>query len=142
MSGMQEFTQNEKDDISKKVEKLAKNNFKQLSIPAWRPTNTIMSTMLIFGFFSVLFLGIGVLLYHSSDGIFELTMRYDDKDKCYSQYPNSTKFPLDCTIDFFQIDDNKPNITSAPKDQDFFVYYELTRFYQNQRRFYKSRILK
>jgi len=79
--------------------------------------------MLVFGFFAVIFIGIGILLYHSSDGIFQLVKRYDDAPDCTENMGGT------CAIDFFQIDDDKKSITSAPKDQDFFVYYELTRFY-------------
>jgi len=38
---MQEFSPEEKEKISKKVEKLRKSSFKQLEIPNWRPENTI-----------------------------------------------------------------------------------------------------
>ena len=67
---MEFIDQQKKEEIAKKVEKLKNNSFKQLSIPNWRPVNTIQSTMLVFGFFAVVFIGCGALLYHSSDGIF------------------------------------------------------------------------
>ena len=38
---MEVFDQKQKDEIAKKVEKLKNNSFKQLSIPNWRPENTL-----------------------------------------------------------------------------------------------------
>jgi hypothetical protein len=38
---MEEFDQDTKDEISKKVEKLRKSKMKQIEIPNWRPVNSI-----------------------------------------------------------------------------------------------------
>ena len=79
---MQEFDQETKDKIAAKVEKLKSSKFKQLELPSWRPKNSVLGTMLVFGFFSFIFVGIGILLYIKSDDIFELTKRYDNNKEC------------------------------------------------------------
>ena len=77
-----EFDQETKDKIKAKVEKLRNSKFKQLELPSWWPKNTICTTMLVFGFFSIVFVGIGILLYYKSDEIFELVKRYDNETEC------------------------------------------------------------
>lgn len=62
-----DLTQEEKNKIRDKIEKLKQSKFKQQTLPAWRPVPTAMSTMLTFCFFSIVFLAIGVVLFIMSD---------------------------------------------------------------------------
>jgi len=64
-----DITEEEKNLIRQKVEKLKNSRFKQQTLPAWRPIPSFRSTMITFTVFGVIFLGLGVLLYIMSDKI-------------------------------------------------------------------------
>lgn len=113
----------EKQRIREKIEKLKQSKFKQQTLPAWRPVPTAMSTMFTFSIFSVIFLAIGIVLQVMSDKITELDVRYDDK--CEVQTDQL------CEVDFHTIDTS----IAGP----IYVYYQLDNFYQNHRRYVKSR---
>ena len=116
----------EKQRIREKIEKLKQSKFKQQTLPAWRPVPTAMSTMFTFSIFSVIFLAIGIVLQVMSDRIMELEKRYDDV--CLSLIQKEDK---NCTIDFQTID--------TKIEGPIYVYYQLDNFYQNHRRYVKSR---
>jgi len=67
-----DITEEEKNLIRQKVEKLKNSRFKQQTLPAWRPIPSFRSTMITFTVFGVIFLGLGVLLYIMSDQIQEV----------------------------------------------------------------------
>ena len=77
-----DVTAAEKQRIRDKIEKLKQSNFKQQTLPAWRPVPTLMSTLLTFLVFSVVFLALGINLYNSSNEIIELEKRYDNVPEC------------------------------------------------------------
>ena len=52
----------EKQRIREKIEKLKQSTFTQSTLPAWSPVPTAMSTMFTFSIFSVIFLAIGIVL--------------------------------------------------------------------------------
>lgn len=87
-----EVSEEEKQRIREKVEKLKASKFKQQMLSAWRPVPTFASTMVIFGIFGVVFLSLGIVLYVMSDKIQEARIRYDNHSECKS--PNVT-LPLD-----------------------------------------------
>jgi hypothetical protein len=115
----------EKQRIREKIEKLKQSKFKQQTLPAWRPVPTALSTMLTFGIFSVIFLAIGIVLQVMSDSITELEKQYDEDCLDHIQTGNLCKIP-------FQ------TITSKIEGP-IYVYYQLDNFYQNHRRYVKSR---
>lgn len=117
----------EKQRIREKIEKLKQSKFKQQTLPAWRPVPTAMSTMLTFSIFSVIFLAIGVVLQVMSDRIMELEKRYDNVDECFTNIQKTEN----CTIPFQTID--------SRIEGPVYVYYQLDNFYQNHRRYVKSR---
>lgn len=120
----------EKQRIREKIEKLKQSKFKQQTLPAWRPVPTAMSTMFTFSIFSVIFLAIGVVLYVMSDQIVELSTRYDEQ--CYSSIQKIVDGKqVQCRIDFHQVESE----INGP----IYVYYQLDNFYQNHRRYVKSR---
>jgi hypothetical protein len=84
-----------------------------------------MSTMLTFSVFSVIFLAIGIVLQVMSDRIMELDKRYDQECLQYMQNEQN------CVIDFQTID--------SKIEGPVYVYYQLDNFYQNHRRYVKSR---
>jgi hypothetical protein len=123
-----DITEEEKNLIRQKVEKLKNSRFKQQTLPAWRPIPSFRSTMITFTVFGVIFLGLGVLLYIMSDQIQEVGVQnYDDDALCKNTNgsPKTT-----CTLDFWVNDTIKAPV---------YIYYQLDNFYQNHRRYVKSR---
>ena len=82
--------------------------------------------MIIFGIFGLIFLTLGITLYVMSERIQGVVQQYDD---CELRTPDSGKVS-DC-VKTITIDSDIP----AP----IYVYYQLDNFYQNHRRYVKSR---
>lgn len=95
-------------------------------LPAWRPVPSYGSTMIIFVIFGVIFLTLGIALYVMSDKIQEATFNYNTV--CGTPMLNGSisicnkQFDIETTM-------------IAP----VYVYYQLDNFYQNHRRYVKSR---
>lgn len=90
-------------------------------LPAWRPVPSFGSTMILFGIFGFVFLIIGVTLYVLSDKIQEVV---------YLDYNLACTDPQFCSLSL-QIEEDI--------QQPVFVYYQLDNFYQNHRRYVKSK---
>jgi hypothetical protein len=101
-------------------ERIKNSRFKQQNLPAWRPVPTMGSTIFIFVSIGIIFITFGIILSYYSNKINEIKFRYDDQ--C----------PINDTCQL-QI-----NITYTMK-KDIMIYYELDNFYQNHRRYVKSR---
>jgi virulence-associated protein VapD len=116
----------QRQEVLAKVQKLRDSKFKQQTLPAWRPIPSFRSTMITFTVFGIIFLGLGILLYVMSDQIREEVVgSYDDDPVCKPKPLGSEcTFPLEI----------KEKIV-AP----VYVYYQLDNFYQNHRRYVKSR---
>jgi len=71
-----------KKEIDDKIAALKNSKFKQQMLPAWRPVPSFGSTMITFGLFGVVFLGLGIMLYVLSDKIQELSLQYDSTEFC------------------------------------------------------------
>jgi len=102
-------------------------------LPAWRPVPSFGSTMVIFGIFGVVFLTLGVTLYVMSDKIQDSVKQYDNDPNCLT--PQIPPFeggvnPNTCTVEL-----NIDTDIEGP----VYVYYQLENFYQNHRRYVKSR---
>jgi hypothetical protein len=89
-------------------------------LPAWRPVPSFGSTMIIFGVFGIIFLTLGVVLYVMSEEIQGVSKKYND----------ICEIGKSCTITV-----DVENEIKAP----VYVYYQLDNFYQNHRRYVKSR---
>lgn len=131
---MAEINEDDLMQIQEKIDKLKQSKFKQQMLPAWRPVPSFGSTMIIFGIFGFIFLALGVTLYIMSNNIQSVTQQYDTI--------------CDGTIKPLSEDDSNPNAgnpcTIAITVQDtieppIYVYYQLDNFYQNHRRYVKSR---
>ena len=104
-------------------ERLKASKFKQQKLPAWRPVPTITSTTITFVSFGVIFIIIGIIILIYSNKIHEVSIRYDTE--CTSTEENSqceTTIKIDKKI-----------------EKDVMVYYQINNFYQNHRRYVKSK---
>ncbi|XP_015788260.1 cell cycle control protein 50A [Tetranychus urticae] len=111
--------------------------FKQQKLPAWQPiltAGTVLPTFLLIG---ITFVPIGIGLLLSSNEVQETVLDYthcknDKGETCASKPYNETTLdkPCECNIKF-----------RLPKsyNRDVFIYYGLTNYYQNHRRYVKSR---
>lgn len=121
-----DISEEEKQKIREKVEKLKNSRFKQQTLPAWRPIPSFKSTMITFTVFGIIFLALGIALYVMSDQIKEVTYQYDDDESCKINGGIEKK----CTV---------PIVIKEAIEQPIYVYYQLDNFYQNHRRYVKSR---
>jgi len=112
------FSNNKKKFIPKK------NKFE------WRPVPTIKSTTLCFFVFGTIFLAIGGILLYLSQQIKEFVIRYDNIDSCDHSNKNFTSNICNISI---SIEDTF--------DPPIMVYYQLENFYQDHRRYIKSKSL-
>ena len=116
-----EISQEDLIRIQEKIEKLKQSRFKQQMLPAWRPVPSFGSTMIIFGIFGLIFLTLGITLYVMSERIQGIVMQYD---KCGPADGSTCELTINIESDI-----------PAP----VYVYYQLDNFYQNHRRYVKSR---
>ena len=92
---------------------------------SWRPSPTINSTVSCLVITGVLFIVIGIIILVFSKSIKEIEIRYDDRPEC--------EIGNKCEISFLIEKNMKKNV---------FVYYRLKNFYQNHRRYIKSKSIK
>mmetsp|Transcript_17628 Transcript_17628/g.23218 ORF Transcript_17628/g.23218 Transcript_17628/m.23218 type:complete len:379 (+) Transcript_17628:141-1277(+) len=107
--------------------------FKQQRLKAWQPILTPKWVISIFLAIGTIFIVIGVVLKQASDSVVEYSIQYggDGTQEPYATtcdmgYDTATKV---CNVTF-----------TLDKDMDgpVYVYYHLTNFYQNHRRYVKS----
>ncbi|XP_006646949.1 ALA-interacting subunit 1 [Oryza brachyantha] len=112
------------------------SKFTQQELPACKPILTPKWVISVFVLVGVIFVPIGLVSLMASHKVVEIVDRYDDAcvpatnktDKlAYIQNPTTNK---SCS-----------RTLKVPKDMDapIFVYYQLDNFYQNHRRYVKSR---
>jgi len=106
----------------KVYERLKNSKFKQQKLPGWRPVPTITSTTIIFFCFGAVFIVLGIIILVFSNKIEEVSYRYDNDEKCKNQ--------PQCTITL--------NIKNK-MERNIMIYYQLNGFYQNHRRYVKSK---
>ena len=110
----------EGDVMDEEYQKLKNSKFKQQKLPAWRPVPTITSTTIIFLTFGVVFIVIGAVLLTYSSKIVEISKQYD----------NTCSSHMSCEI---QIEIKEKMV------QPIMIYYQIDNFYQNHRRYVKSK---
>lgn len=127
---------NSTDASSNKASKRPKNTaLKQQRLPAWQPILTAKTVLPLFFVIGVIFVVLGGVLVHYSNLVNEHVVDYtdcvsvtDNRTPC-SQLANSS-YTCICSISF-------------KLDKDFekpvYLYYGLKNFYQNHRRYVKSR---
>ena len=110
-------------EIQDKVyERLKKSKFKQQKLSGWRPVPTITSTTIIFICLGIIFIILGVIILVYSHKIIEIKHQYDNLPPCQNSKICEISIPIE--------EDMPPTIM---------VYYELDGFYQNHRRYIKSK---
>ena len=109
-----------KEPENEEYEKLKNSKFKQQKLPGWRPVPTITSTTIIFFCFGAVFIVLGIIILIFSNKIEEISHRYDEE--CTGE--------TTCTIKL-KVEKNM--------EKNIMVYYQLDGFYQNHRRYVKSK---
>ena len=100
-------------------ENIKNSRFKQQRLPAWRPVPTILSIIITFSFFGVVFIFLGIILLIYSKKIKSEEVDYTD-----------CEVGENCTRNIIIKEDiSKP----------VYVYYQLDGFFQNSRRYVKSK---
>jgi hypothetical protein len=113
-----DFTEEEKEKIKQKVDKLMQSDFKQQMLWAWRPIPSFRVAMCMFILFGIIFVGLGVMIFVSTQQIVEVAIPYNEgNDPC-------TVIGRNCNITF------KVNELMAGP---VYVFYEISKFYQNHR---------
>ena len=117
---------NREEAENEEYEKLKNSKFKQQKLPGWRPVPTITSTTIIFFCFGAVFIVLGIIILIFSNKIEEVSYRYDNECKEQKKKNNGG----DCIIEL------EIKKTMEPK---VMIYYQLNGFYQNHRRYVKSK---
>ena len=100
-------------------EKVKNSRFKQQRLPAWRPVPTIMSVIIVFSVFGIVFIILGIILLVYSNKVKSVEIEYQD---CGVSTSCQKVLRLDKDI-----------------DEPVFIYYQLDGFFQNSRRYVKSK---
>ncbi|KAL3843163.1 hypothetical protein ACJMK2_021114 [Sinanodonta woodiana] len=112
--------------------------FKQQKLPAWQPILTAGTVLPAFFAIGVAFIPLGVVLLVTSNNVQEYKYDYtycknNDSVQCadvIANYTNGTSNSCYCTVDIELPTDFKGTV---------YMYYGLTNFYQNHRRYVRSR---
>ena len=107
-------------DEDLEYEQIKNSRFKQQRLPAWRPVPTILSIIITFSAFGVAFIVIGLFIL-----IYAKKIKIEEID-----YTNCGEIGQNCSISITIKED-------IPKP--IFVYYQLDGFFQNARRYIKSK---
>ncbi|ESO03959.1 hypothetical protein HELRODRAFT_185597 [Helobdella robusta] len=113
--------------------------FKQQKLPAWQPIITASTVLPLLFIAGIVFIPLGVALLVTSNNISELRIDYTDENCRSNEFPhetcqevlrNKTGTTCNCLINF------KLNTSFTGR---VYLYYGLTNFHQNHRRYVKSR---
>ncbi|XP_027708743.1 cell cycle control protein 50A [Vombatus ursinus] len=107
--------------------------FKQQRLPAWQPILTAGTVLPAFFIVGLIFIPIGIGVFVTSNNIREFEIDYtgtDEKDPCNKCLLRNDTKPCICNISF---------TLEQPFEGYVFMYYGLSNFYQNHRRYVKSR---
>eukprot|EP00127_Corallochytrium_limacisporum_P002771 Clim_evm15s139 gene=Clim_evmTU15s139 len=113
--------------------------FKQQKLPAWQPVLTPRTVIPIFFLLGIIFLPIGIGMLVSSNDVVERVIEYTNCTPTGSDTPCSETISgnptATCTCDADQLSFT----LDSDINEEVYVYYQLTNFYQNHRRYVRSR---
>ncbi|XP_026314221.1 cell cycle control protein 50A isoform X2 [Hyposmocoma kahamanoa] len=136
-------TSSDTSETNVKSKRPAESAFKQQRLPAWQPILTAGTVLPTFFVIGIAFIPVGIGLLYFSDEVREQVIDYtycekidSEGTKCadYIKDPEFIKDPLNKTC----ICEIKFNLTEDFKG-DVYFYYGLSNYYQNHRRYVKSR---
>ncbi|KAG1936319.1 transmembrane protein 30Aa [Pimephales promelas] len=110
--------------------------FKQQRLPAWQPILTAGTVLPAFFMIGLIFIPIGIGLFVTSNNIKEFEIDYTGVDmsspcyNCAQNYSWNSTSVCTCSVPF---------TLDQHFDSNVFMYYGLSNFYQNHRRYVKSR---
>ncbi|MQM02910.1 hypothetical protein Taro_035675 [Colocasia esculenta] len=112
------------------------SRFTQQELPAWKPILTPGWVISTFTFISVMFIPIGLASLFASQKVVEIVDQYD-----VACIPERLQNDMIAYIQNKAIDKTCTRIIIVPKlmKNPVYIYYELENFYQNHRRYVKSR---
>ncbi|KAH0553316.1 cell cycle control protein 50A [Cotesia glomerata] len=124
--------------VSAKIKKPSDSAFKQQRLPAWQPILTAGTVLPTFFVIGIAFIPVGIGLLHFSNEVQEKVVDYTDcvsidsnnGTKCSDVITNYPRKPCFCHVNFTLESDFPSKV---------YMYYGLTNFYQNHRRYVKSR---
>lgn len=136
--------------------KPANTAFKQQRLKAWQPILTPKTVLPTFFLVAIIFAPIGAVLYYFAEKVNEFTLDYT---YCYNTAPAApTQAQIPANRYDYQLHDKNTNNFQAPTwswdantktcnlyfsvpsrlESSVFLYYKLTNYYQNHRRYVKS----
>ncbi|KAK2843420.1 hypothetical protein Q7C36_011635 [Tachysurus vachellii] len=119
---------------AEKSQKPENTAFKQQRLPAWQPVLTAGTVLPAFFIIGLLFIPIGIGLFVTSNTIKEIEIDYtgvEQSSPCFiCTQPLGLNYTCKCSVPFTLQESFEGNV---------FMYYGLSNFYQNHRRYVKSR---
>ncbi|XP_072934393.1 cell cycle control protein 50A-like isoform X1 [Epargyreus clarus] len=129
-------TSSDTSDQNVKSRRPAESAFKQQRLPAWQPILTAGTVLPTFFVIGIAFIPVGVGLLYFSDEVKEHVINYthclkEGENMTCAQYIKDYNMePCTCEIEFTLKEDFKKEV---------YFYYGLSNYYQNHRRYVKSR---
>jgi len=109
-------------DIAASKQEAPPSRWKQFFLKSWQPVPSWTSTIIIFAVIGIILIVFGIVLTAVNANIIEVSVQYDNQPQCSSLGT--------CNITMNISEDMAPPV---------YLYYELHNFYQNHRRYIKSR---
>ena len=119
-----------------KTKKPKDTAFRQQRVPAWQPITSVGTTVPTFFLIAIAFVPVGIGMLWSSEKLMERIIPYtdcknDDGKPCKDVIMNKKAIDRDCFCNInFKIDSDWKG--------DVFIFYALTNFFQNHRRYHNS----